>query len=136
MAEDLPVAIVLRLRANANALDRSAARNERALKTSHPGAPAPAAAEPNEEFDEAAVLASVAAAQNRAAAARGHMQAAEPPATPAPVPAPARVAVPTTSPEQRNRAMWAAAMADVAAECAADMANLPPVQRAEATLRA
>jgi hypothetical protein len=47
MQDDVPIPLALRLRGNANALDRSAARNERALRASRPSvAPEPAAAEP------------------------------------------------------------------------------------------
>src|SRR5689334_10571292 len=64
MREDLAIPLILRLRANANALNRSAERAEQAL------AETPCvAAEPQKPIDDAAMLAGVAEAQARAAAA-------------------------------------------------------------------
>jgi type IV secretory pathway VirB2 component (pilin) len=127
MDEDLTIPLILRLRANANALDRSADRNQRALEQSR------TAAAPASQFDEATVLANVAEAKARAAAAQAQLRH---PAPQAPAHQQATPAATPTTPEQQHRAMWANAMANVASELAADMARLPPAQRAEAKLRA
>jgi hypothetical protein len=153
MADDLSIPLVLRLRGNANALNRSAERCERMLaeaRTAEPPAP-----EPDEDYDEAEVRAAVAEAQRRTAAAIQPRPRAEPPAVqPAPVPqqpaqrapirapAPPPAPVPAPAPKARPAGenpypqMWAAAMAEVAAEEIAAAANLPPQQRKEATERA
>jgi hypothetical protein len=133
MRDDLSIPLILRLRANANALNRSAERAECMLEE----VPC-AAAEPQKPIDEAAIRASVAEAQARAAAARATIQeaAAEPPPQPALQPAPQPQRVPMATPEQQNRALWGAAMADVAAEFAAEATTLPPTERRVATLRA
>jgi hypothetical protein len=129
MQDDLPIMLVLRLRSNANALDRSADRNQRAVKTVKPAArpqPAPPPA-PKQEFDDAAVQASVAEASRLAAEFRASTRT-RPPAQPAPA---------QTAPIPASyRSQWAAAMAEVAAEDMAAIHNLPPSQRKEATVRA
>jgi hypothetical protein len=148
MADELTIAMILRLRSNANALNRSAERCERMLNDSRPAAPAPAAArapQPGPGFDEAEVCAAVAEAQQRAAeAARPRPQA--PPAPPdripvqaaPPPPDPTPVQVPKVEPAKQGPypGIWAAAMARVAAEELAAVARLPPLQRKEATARA
>jgi hypothetical protein len=149
MTDDLSIPLILRLRANANALNRSAERAERMLGETRFTR---AAAEPDTDLNEATVLAGVAEVQERAAAARAAVQAAQlsaraesapsPPPTPVLPPQPAPVLAsqpapnPATAQDQRNRAQWAVAMADVAAECVAEMATLPPAKRREAKLRA
>jgi hypothetical protein len=120
MADDISIPLIIRLRANATALDRAGARNERAL--SQPDAP-----KARTELDETAVLASIAEAQARAAAAQ--------PKTPAAQPATAAPATAEPAPNSRQ-AQWAAAMARVAAEDMATIINLPPAERREATVRA
>jgi hypothetical protein len=141
MTDDLPIPLILRLRANANALNRSAERTERTLGETRFIRPP---AEPDTGLDEATVLAGVAEAQARAAAARANVQAAQPPtraaAAPVPPPAPILVSQPplntVETQDQRNRGLWAAAMADVAAEYTAEMATLPSAERRDAKLRA
>jgi hypothetical protein len=174
MMDDLPVPLILRLRGNANALDRSADRNERKLEMSYPNGGEPS----GPGFDEAEVRASVAEAQRRAAEAQARSQAPQPrlaeraaPNPPAPrqqatepsggrtspeartiagvaeapgrspdAHRPAQPAMPTTvaarPQEQPYASVWAAAMAEVAAEELAAAAHLPPAQRQEATARA
>jgi hypothetical protein len=137
MRDDLSIPLILRLRANANALNRSAERAEGILAEAPVAGPA---AGPPKPIDEAAILASVAEAQARATAARASMQARETPPEPASQPAPQSppqpMHAPITTPDQQHRAMWGAAMADVAAEFTAEAAKLPPAERREATLRA
>jgi hypothetical protein len=160
MADDLGIPLVLRRRSNANALDRSANRNERALqavgqqeaaKPSSPG------------LDEAEVRASVAEAQQRAAELRAPTQTPAPQAGPAspqagpaspqagpaspqagpasppptePVAEPRTLRTQAAPREPSHRSQWAAAMAQVAAEEMAEAAKLPPAHRKAYTARA
>ena len=165
MRDDLAIPLILRLRANANALNRMAERAERMV------AEAPcAAAEAQRPIDENANSRPCRReAQARAAAARASMQAAEAaspsqpasntrPAQPVPQPTQASITAPAQSasplpqasmgspvqpalapmvaPAQQTDALWGAAMADVAAEFAAEAAQLPPAERRVASLRA
>jgi len=130
MADDLSLSMTLRLRSNANALNRSAEQNRRALEnTSHN----PPDASQTTPIDEAAIIAAVAAARQAAAEAQAQAQArtAAPkpvqPPTPAPTPRPASVI--TSEQEQHHRAMWASAIADVAGEFTASLPHLPPAER-------
>jgi hypothetical protein len=209
MDDDISVAMTLRLRGNANACNRSAEQNRRALRQhrleigSIEHARRECAPEPGQDAYEAEVIANVAATRQLVAETQAQMQAgnqAQPPAAPkAPAPAPAAAAlniptvaippvamppvaippvtmptaaiptgniptghiptghiptgaIPTTvisgkaliSPafpgpgttEQQWQGIWAAAMADVAAEYTADIPNLSPKQRRAASLRA
>jgi hypothetical protein len=112
-----------------------------------------------EPLDEATLRADLAAVRQEVAAVQARIVeqenvAAEAPATAAPpiatskasphitanrIPAnqatPGRIAAPIT-PDQQSKAMWAAAMADVAAEYTAEVATLPPGERWEASMRA
>ena len=136
MGDDQPIPLILKLRCNAVALDRSADRNERALKASQAD---PAAEAHGPGFDEAEMHANVAEAQQRAAEFQARPRATEPapkppapeapalPAEPARAPGDPRPAAPR--PQQAYQSQWAAAMAQVAAEEMAAAANLPPVQR-------
>jgi hypothetical protein len=139
MADDLSLPMILRLRGNANALDRSAERSRRALRESRgdtgsadsgnkrpdqpeaeipPGADAP---------DEAALTAAVAAARQAAANVRARAAAAAPaiPATTRP-----------TATQQHHQTTWAIAMADAAEKLTASIDALPPAERRAASLRA
>jgi hypothetical protein len=143
MADDLSLSMTLRLRANANACNRSAEQNRRALKQAHPDTAMTPASPPkppiDDGFNEAAVIAGVAAAQKRAAEAQARLQNPQPPAAPALTPAPtfaAPASRPAAMADRQWQAMWAAAMADVAAECTAEFPNLPPTQRRAASIRA
>ena len=134
MAEDLPLPLVLRLRANATACNRAAEQHRRAR---NPATPVPQTApfepfEPfNEDFNEATVLAALAATHERAAAADA---AARAPAAAAPNPAAPNPAA--TIREQDYNAMWAAAAARVAGEMTADLASLTPAERRAAIIHA
>ena len=130
MADELSIAMVIRLRSNANALNRSAERCERMLHDSRAAGLAP---EPGEGFDEVEVRAAVAAAQQRAA------EAVRPPPPPPPAPpAVVRAPAPQAEPAKHDPypGLWANAMTTVAAEELAAAAHLPPEQRRAATARA
>jgi hypothetical protein len=140
MADDLSLSMTLRLRGNAVALNRVAEQNRRALRgaRSHTAAPADTqpTAEPDDDFDEAAVVANVAALQKRAAENLVR-QAAVPDSRPAP----ARIEAPTSvasvaAAERQVQAMWASAMTEVAGEFTASLPHLPPAARKMATVRA
>jgi hypothetical protein len=153
MADDLSLSMTLRLRGNANALNRSAEQNRRALRerlASHAARHEPtwsdASPLTDDEFPdiqhEAAVLASVAEAQQRVAEA---CPAAAEPRPTAPVaeqpPIPTRVAnpkpaSPSAPQEQQMQAVWAAGMAEVAKEFADSLPHLPPAERKMASMRA
>jgi hypothetical protein len=146
MADDISLSMTLRLRGNAVALSRVAEQNRRTLRESRPGTAPLAdmrqAGEP-EDFDEAVVVANVAAMQQRTAETLGRMQAEAsascptPALIPTPVPIePSAFAASVTAPEQQIQAMWASAMTDVAGEFTASLPHLPPAQRKTATIRA
>jgi hypothetical protein len=132
MLDDVSIPLILRLRGNANALDRSCERSERALQEARALPPAEA---PGAGFGAAAIRAGVANAQQRTAECHPRTQPPAPPAEPAPAPTPAPA--PAAKPaEPSYRTQWAAAMAQVAAEELAEAAHLPPAQRREAEERA
>jgi DNA-directed RNA polymerase specialized sigma24 family protein len=140
LADDIPISMALRLRGNATACNRAAEQHRRALRQSQDSAPQaatppPVASDPeNDEFNEATVIANVAAAQKRVTQTvpQTHDAAAAPlPIAPPPPAAPASAPI-----DQQWRAMWAAGMAEVAGEYTASLAGLPPAQRKAATLRA
>jgi hypothetical protein len=132
MYEDVDMVLALRLRGNANSLDRSAERNRRLLeeqgRTASTGPSAEAAA---------------AEAQRRAGAAKARMHAAtetlptatpatvaEPPVATAPAPeTPSASARAARSTAEQRRSAWADAMTAVAAEFAAGIDDLPPEER-------
>jgi hypothetical protein len=148
MDDDLPLALALRLRGNAGALNRAAEHNRQALEKARTADSAPARAssarhapvpqaapdpapEPIDLAEEAAILATLAETQQRATAAQARLH----PAKPVPVqPTPAKPVL--TVLDQQIQAEWAAAMADVAAEFTANLADLPPAERKEASNRA
>ncbi len=149
MEDDVDIPLVLKLRTNATALDRSSDRNERALKALQADN---AAGSRGPGFDEAEVHASGAEAQQRAAEFQARARATAPPTEPAPKPAPAQAPAPRAEPapvprdpppsapaagqERSHQSQWAAAMAQVATEEMAAAANLPPAQRKAHTARA
>jgi hypothetical protein len=108
MDDDLPIPMIVRLRANAAACDRAEQRNHRTLRQSlaelspdpeaGPGHPAPPPAQPK----------------------------APKPATENPRPSPEN--------EEQHQAMWAAAAARIAAETAADLDDLSPEARQTASI--
>jgi len=158
MADDISIAMALRLRGNANALNRSAEQNRRAIRQSLPDTPtgyqqeAPAASVPANERDlaqyEADAMARLADTQRLIAASRTLLRDPEPaPAAPTPA-APTTTALTTTTPattslktmtptitDRQKDAAWAAAMADVADEFTASLVDLPPAEREMASRR-
>jgi hypothetical protein len=138
MADDLSIAMMLRLRGNAVACDRSAEQNRRALRQSRANDPVPQhagmAEDPESLFAEACtapdpdVFLSAAAEQVLAAEARARLRESEE-NSPAPPPCP-----PTA--EKRHREMWAIAMVKEAGDITAGIPNLPPAEREAATMRA
>jgi hypothetical protein len=158
MADDISIAMALRLRGNANALNRSAEQNRRAIRQSLPDTPTrhyqevPAASVPANERDlaqyEADAMARLADTKRLIAASRTLLRDPEPaPAAPTPA-APTTTALTTTTPttttlktmtptitDRQKDAAWAAAMADVADEFTASLADLPPAEREMASRR-
>jgi hypothetical protein len=125
MADDLSLSMTLRLRSNANSLNRSAEQNRRALNTtSHPENPVqiPAAApETMTQEDhrlESEAIAAVAAARQTVTEAEARIRPQQTPAFTI-----------LTKEEQQTRTMWAAAIADVAGEFTAELSNLAPAER-------
>jgi hypothetical protein len=134
MADNLSISMTLRLRGCANALNRSAEQNRRALRHIRAsGNPEPLSA----SGDEAP-----------------YAEVAEPMTPPVAMPEPAAdapplaretsLAVPQQTerqpvpplPGQQRQALWGAAMANVAAELTADLPRLPPAERRIAAFRA
>jgi hypothetical protein len=147
MADDIPLSMTLRLRGNANALMRSAEQARRALKEFCHNSPRPpeqddahehdAPLSPDDEREEAEVIASVAAAQKLAAEFEPSRPAELPrPAEPSPIPAPTAPAASITPKERQRQAMWGAGAARLAAEYTASLPHLPPAERKMATFRA
>jgi hypothetical protein len=122
MADDLSIALILRLRGNAVSASRAGEQCRRALANSPAHTKTDAA---NDSYpDEAAITAQLAQLREQAATR------AQAPSPPTPPPAKPQ------SNEQLHRDAWANAMIDVAAEMAADMAHLPPAGRRTASLQA
>ena len=135
MYEDVSVLLALRLRGNANSLDRSAERNRRALELEQASCIAPVGR------TEEPVEVAVAKAEQMVCEAKARVRAANAPATesppntePAAVATPAQMPPSAASPvartaEEKHRAAWAKAMTDVAEEFAAGLKDLPPEER-------
>jgi hypothetical protein len=137
MDDGISLAMALRLRGNANALDRSAERNRRAIRENRPGDHASATPEaplgPVDPQYKADVLARLEDAKRCVAAAQARLQSPEPPtAIPTAIPTPP---VPMFDDTQRQAA-WASAMIDKANEVTASLVHLPPSARKEASRRA
>ena len=109
MNDDLSLSLILRLRGNANACNRSAEQLRRALRESHEAPPA-------REYPP--------------------QDAPQPPPTEAPAPAQPQPTTPPVTPEQQRRAAWAAAFTEVAAEFTAELPNLPPEEQWAASIKA
>jgi hypothetical protein len=152
MTEDLSLSMILRLRGNAVALNRTVDHNRRALAAS----PTTEPTTPPDPVYEATVQANVAASQKLTAEAMLTLRKPQPPAAalvaPQAVPVqpeatPVRIARPPVTPPAApaiappiSQRAWqirlASAMSDVAAEFTADIANLPSEDRAIASRRA
>jgi len=128
MYEDVAILLALRLRGNANSLDRSGERNRRQLEQeTRPGAGQ------NEESVEAAVAEAqrmVREAKARVQTTKAPEAATRPPADLAPAAEPPAVTAPAgRTADERHRAAWANAMAAVAGEFTAGLEDLPPEER-------
>ena len=145
MYEDVSMSMALRLRGNANSLDRSGERNRHALEQAN----RTAEAGETEDSVEAAIaeaqrMVSEAKARIRAAAQAAEAQpdpapiaepaaeatrapASEPPSAAVPSAAVPSAAVPSAA--QQRRSAWADAMAVVAEELTAELKDLPPAER-------
>jgi hypothetical protein len=128
MADNISVALILRLRGNAVSASRAGEQCRRALANS-PAHTTPDAAGDSYP-DEATITAQLARVREQAAART------EPPPAPEQPPQPALSPADQKSNDQLHRDAWANAMIDVAAEMAADMAHLPPAGRRTASIRA
>jgi hypothetical protein len=129
MDDNLPAAMILRLRANAVACDRAEHRNHCMLKQTRADKrivpdPSPASPpDPEPEPDEAALLAAVAETQKRTADHLERLSAQS-----------AQAGSMPSHEEQQNLAAWAASAAEFVAENAAGLAHLSPEQRRDATI--
>jgi hypothetical protein len=134
MEDGISLSMVLRLRGNNNACTRSAEHNRRSLEKSLAEDPPPNPAAPTQDPAvaeyEAEVMANVAETKKRTADATASLYPAGPVAAQAPT------ASALTLEDRQRQALWADAMADVAAEFTADMAGLSPAERREASHRA
>ncbi len=132
MYEDVSMLLALRLRGNANSLDRSGERNRRLLEQESRAGGASVAEEP--------VEAAVAKAEQMVREARARVQAAASEAKPQPDAEPSAVAAAEPMPPtaaapaariaaEQHRAASVAAMTAVAAEFKAGLDDLPPDQQ-------
>jgi hypothetical protein len=144
MADDISLSMTLRLRGNANALNRSAEQNRRAVGEGRSERTTPQLSEaaradtsldPADADFEATVLANLADSQKRVADTQSRLQQPVP-AQGTPVGPIVAGTVADDITEQRRQAMWAAAMTDVAGEFTASLHNLPPAERKMASMRA
>jgi hypothetical protein len=117
MEDDIPLALALRLRGNANACHRSAEQNRRALKENRPESQTvpPPPPQPEPQCDTTELTAKIAETRKRTA---DHL---------------ASYASPTQR-DGHSQAAWAAGVARIAAETIADLDNLPPQERHSATI--
>jgi hypothetical protein len=136
MADDISLSMTLRLRGNANALNRAAEQNRRALSKSvvTDPAPRPGEAEIPTATEDVDLSDAEAATGIRSAAHPAH----DGPARPHPeqqAPATGQATTGLTR-EQRHQAIWATAMIKEAAELSASIPDLPPAERRAAEIRA
>jgi hypothetical protein len=119
MEDHLPVTQILRLRANANATDRSEHRCRLALEQNRSQQPAAQLPDREPEIDQAALTAAAAEMQQRTTENLAKFS------TPA-----------ATAADHQNHyaATWAASAATVAAETAASLPDLPPDERRSAAI--
>jgi hypothetical protein len=150
MIEDVSILLALKLRNNANGLDRSSDRNRRHLEDAQPVAEK---IPDIGELTEDSLAASLANAQRAVAEATARLQADQPQPAPQPSPAPAHTPPPAATPTPANlpqttaatpitrtqnaehQNAWANAMTNVAAEFQAGLKDLPPAERAREMLR-
>jgi hypothetical protein len=144
MAGDISVSRALRLRGNANACNRSAQQNRRALNKTQADAPPPAQHQPRDQPEippepeqspatsGPEIFLHAAAEQLLAEESQDRLeQTTAEPSAPSPTQSTAR-----TSAEKRHQQMWAIAMIKQSSEITASLPNLPQAERQDATLRA
>jgi hypothetical protein len=146
LADDIPLSMILRLRGNAVALNRSAEQNRRASRDARANGPEldPAAFEADmwlAPHTPATVIAETDTIPETAESAETSEFPTYPQhATDAPCgPATPLLPVPPTatgSAEKRHQAMWAIAMVKEAGEISASIAGLPLIERHTASMRA
>jgi hypothetical protein len=135
MADDLSLPMILRLRGNANALNRSAEQNRRAIRKSPPGNATDAPTGPGDAVYavyEATVLPNP--AQTRQPVAAVCLSKTPLAAEPTPIPLPT-AGLPLLT-DQEKKAMWAAGMTNVAQEFTASLPHIPRNQRKLVSRRA
>jgi hypothetical protein len=124
----IPLALALRLRGNANNCHRSAEQNRRTLKSNHPAPKAPPPPPPPEPQPvPPELIARAAETRKRTAEHLAQFATPQRAATLAANPAP-------TDKDRHHQAVWAAGFAHVAAETAADLANMSPEERRNAEM--
>jgi len=128
MYEDVSILLALRLRGNANSLDRSGERNRRALEQTNRTATTDGVTVEPVEAVIAKAEQMVREAKARVQAASAPAAKTQPDADPAPEPVPAAAPAPRT-PAEHRQAAWAGAMAAVAAEFATGLKDVSPDER-------
>jgi hypothetical protein len=137
MSDEISLPLALRLRGNAGSMNRAAERNRQVLEQDCRIAEAP------DLPSEAALEKAVAETQTMVQQANARIRDAQPPRAAAPVAAAPVAAAPVAAApnlapmpgDDRHRAAWAGAMAEVAREMTADMGNLSPKERAVEKMR-
>jgi hypothetical protein len=143
MADDIALSMALRLRGNANALNRAAEQNRRVLNESRIADQAETAAEPvamtalaDDDLNDVEQAAGIVSAQQSATHAQTGLQTEKQTRTLAPAVTPASIAAARMTAEKRHQAMWAIAMVKEAQEITASIPSLPPAERRAASIRA
>jgi hypothetical protein len=125
MADDIALPMTLRLRGNANALNRSAEQNRRLLRETVTDNPT-----------QSEVFLPPAAANLLAAEAEARLREPEQTADLAPALARPAATAARTSPETRHQQIWASAMIEEAAKITASITHLPPTEHQTARIQA
>jgi hypothetical protein len=155
MADDITVSMALRLRGNANACNRSAEQNRRALAKSLGDESVPQHPEMTAEpetpdviadytetgytetgYNDADTFLSATAAQVLAAESLARLQGAEQTAEPGAISPRAQIGTHDMTANKRHQAMWAIAMVKESGEINDSLPNLSPADREAAILRA
>ena len=150
MQDDISLSMTLRLRGNANALNRSAEQNRRAMRVTHVDDSAPDHAEATWSPETPAVITKddsqtrTGALMNDTAAkmladeanARLVPRTEQPKKREATPVADPQTASAHTMTEKRHQKMWAIAMVKEASEITASIPGLPPMERNAASIRA
>ena len=145
-SDELSLSMILRLRSNANALNRSAEQNRRAIETNPQPQDVGVMAQPEpatmtEAYDdapEAEHFLNEAAAELLAAESRDRLRELRPTTAANPAARAATEVAATASgvTEKRHREMWAIAMVKEASEISACIPGMPPAERSAASIRA